>query len=43
VYFFAVIDQTDIPAFPAFQLAPRRHQHTFAFRTEHRYSMRKQR
>jgi len=32
-----------ISAFTAFQLASRRNQHTLAFRTEHRYSMRKQR
>ena len=43
VNFFVIIDNPDITAFPAFQLAPRRHQHTFTFRTEHRYSMRKQR
>ncbi len=43
VDFFVIIDNPDITAFPAFQLAPRRHQHTFTFRTEHRYSMRKQR
>jgi hypothetical protein len=43
VNFFVIIDNPDITTFPAFQLAPRRHQHTFTFRTEHRYSMRKQR
>jgi hypothetical protein len=43
VNFFVIIDNPDITAFPAFQLAARRHQHTFTFRTEHRYSMRKQR
>ena len=33
----------DIPTFSAFQLAPGRDQHTLAFWTEHRYSMRKHR
>jgi hypothetical protein len=36
----ATLNFTDIPAFPALQLACRRHQHRFAFRTEHRYTMR---
>jgi hypothetical protein len=36
----ATLNLTDIPAFPALQLACRRHQHRFAFRTEHRYTMR---
>jgi hypothetical protein len=31
---------TDIPALPALQLTRRRHQQSFAFRTEHRYTMR---
>jgi len=43
LHLIAVIDLPDIAAFPAFQLAPRRNQHTFAFRTEHGYSMRKHR
>jgi hypothetical protein len=43
LHLIAVIDLANITAFPAFQLASRRNQHTFAFRTEHRYSMRKHR
>jgi hypothetical protein len=43
LHLIGVIDLPDIPAFPAFQLASRRYQHGLAFRTEHRYSMRKHR
>jgi hypothetical protein len=43
LHLITVINLPDITAFPAFQLAPRRNQHTFTFRTEHGYSMRKQR
>jgi hypothetical protein len=32
-----------VTTFPAFQLTPGRYQHTFTFRTEHGYSMCKQR
>lgn len=34
---------TNIPAFPALELTPRRDHHRLTFRTEHRYSMREQR
>jgi hypothetical protein len=34
---------TDIPAFAALELTPRRDHHRLAFRTEHRYSMSEQR
>jgi hypothetical protein len=38
LHLIGVINLPDIPAFPAFQLAPRRNKHALAFRTEHRYN-----
>lgn len=36
LHLIGVVYLPDVPAFPAFQLACRRHEHAFAFRTEHR-------
>jgi hypothetical protein len=38
LHLIGVINLPDIPAFPAFQLTPRRNEHALAFRTEHRYN-----
>jgi hypothetical protein len=38
LHLIGVINLPDIPAFPAFQLAPRRNEHALAFRTEHWYN-----
>jgi len=43
LHLIGVIYLPDITAFPAFQLASRRNKHGLAFRTEHRYSVRKHR
>jgi len=38
LHLIGIINLPDIPAFPAFQLTPRRNEHALAFRTEHRYN-----